>query len=70
MHLSSHFSEDADNRNFCPGRACFAVIEKQAGCNHLHCSNCNADFCWICLFEVRLWASMKAEITHLGSHFD
>jgi ariadne-1 len=31
----------------CPG--CDAPIEKNGGCNHVHCSLCQTDFCWICL---------------------
>jgi ariadne-1 len=31
----------------CPG--CQAPIEKNGGCNHVHCSSCQADFCWLCL---------------------
>ncbi|KAG7342051.1 IBR/half ring-finger domain containing protein [Nitzschia inconspicua] len=31
----------------CPG--CRAPIEKNGGCNHVHCSSCQTDFCWLCL---------------------
>jgi IBR domain, a half RING-finger domain/Zinc finger, C3HC4 type (RING finger) len=31
----------------CPG--CRAPIEKNGGCNHVHCSSCETDFCWLCL---------------------
>lgn len=31
----------------CP--KCATAIEKNLGCNHMHCSSCNHDFCWVCL---------------------
>jgi hypothetical protein len=35
------------NTKPCPN--CHKSIEKNAGCMHMHCSQCNYDFCWICL---------------------
>lgn len=35
------------NTKDCPN--CHASIEKNGGCNHMHCSRCNHDFCWVCL---------------------
>eukprot|EP01098_Paradermamoeba_levis_P003121 TRINITY_DN1453_c0_g3_i3.p1 TRINITY_DN1453_c0_g3~~TRINITY_DN1453_c0_g3_i3.p1 ORF type:complete len:353 (-),score=77.66 TRINITY_DN1453_c0_g3_i3:298-1356(-) len=29
----------------CP--KCFALIEKNGGCDHMHCSRCNTDFSWL-----------------------
>lgn len=31
----------------CPG--CHAFIEKSGGCNHMSCTKCGTDFCWLCL---------------------
>lgn len=32
---------------------CFTLIEKNGGCNHMTCSKCKYEFCWICLGD---WA--------------
>ncbi|KAG7359620.1 IBR/half ring-finger domain containing protein [Nitzschia inconspicua] len=45
---------DANTRQ-CP--SCSAKIVKTGGCNHMHCSNCRADFCWACM---RLRTGCKA----------
>ena len=37
------------NTKECP--KCHVVIEKNGGCNHMHCSQCNYDFCWMCLAD-------------------
>ncbi len=35
------------NTKKCPN--CETHIEKNHGCNHMHCGFCKHDFCWICL---------------------
>jgi hypothetical protein len=32
----------------CPGRGCGALIYKSEGCNHMVCSRCSTNFCWLC----------------------
>ena len=52
---SKESSEDLDrwmhknnkSRKRCP--KCNIPIEKNNGCNHIHCSQCSADICWVCL---------------------
>merc|ERR1712154_462857 len=36
---------------FCP--KCFARIEKLSGCNHMKCSYCKYEFCWLCRKEFK-----------------
>ena len=35
------------NTKECP--KCGTNIEKNGGCNHVHCKFCNCDFCWVCM---------------------
>lgn len=32
----------------CPNRACRAPTEKNGGCNHISCSRCRFEWCWLC----------------------
>eukprot|EP00980_Cylindrotheca_fusiformis_P029621 scaffold23625_cov137-Cylindrotheca_fusiformis.AAC.6 len=43
------------NTRPCP--SCSVPITKNGGCNHIHCSHCNAKFCWACM---RLRTSCRA----------
>lgn len=38
------------NTKPCPG--CNVPIEKNTGCNHMQCTQCQYDFCWICLTHL------------------
>jgi ariadne-1 len=46
-------------KNTKPCPTCGAPIEKNDGCNHMQCSQCDHHFCWICLNRLD---------THLGRH--
>ena len=37
------------NSKPCPG--CKAPIVKEVGCNHMHCTRCDCQFCWVCLTD-------------------
>ena len=41
-----------------PCGKCGARIEKIGGCNHMKCSNCGFEFCWICGHE---WSTHEGE---------
>lgn len=36
----------------CPFQGCSAVIEKNGGCDHMHCLQCGGHFCWKCLKKM------------------
>lgn len=48
-YFSAH-TKDCPNCNIC--------IEKNGGCNHMQCSKCRHDFCWMCLGD---WKGHGAE---------
>jgi len=47
----------ASHTQNCP--KCSAKIEKNGGCNHMLCLQCNHEFCWLCLADY-----------DEGKHFD
>ncbi|XP_065897865.1 E3 ubiquitin-protein ligase RNF19A-like [Dysidea avara] len=36
----------------CPRCGCFIMKEEDGSCNHMKCSFCGTDFCWLCLREI------------------
>ncbi|XP_076447202.1 putative E3 ubiquitin-protein ligase ariadne-2 isoform X3 [Babylonia areolata] len=56
-------ADDSETANYisahtkdCP--KCHVCIEKNGGCNHMQCSKCKFDFCWMCLGD---WKSHGSE---------
>lgn len=40
------------NTKPCPRCGCFILKEKDGTCNHMKCTFCGTDFCWLCLKEI------------------
>jgi ATP-dependent RNA helicase DHX8/PRP22 len=45
--LDEWMQKNKKSRKRCP--KCNIPIEKNEGCNHIHCHQCSADICWVCL---------------------
>lgn len=45
--LDEWMQKKRKSRKHCP--KCNVAIEKISGCNHVHCRQCSADICWVCL---------------------
>jgi len=59
-------ADDSETANYisahtkdCP--RCQVCIEKNGGCNHMQCSKCKHDFCWMCLGEWKTHGSQYYE---------
>ncbi|XP_075209752.1 uncharacterized protein LOC142317242 [Lycorma delicatula] len=68
LQISSSESEDAANclwlvTNSKPCPNCKSPIQKNEGCNHMKCSKCKFDFCWVCL------ESWKRHSSATGGYF-
>ncbi|XP_052780765.1 potential E3 ubiquitin-protein ligase ariadne-2-like isoform X1 [Mya arenaria] len=55
-------ADDSETANYisantkdCP--KCHVCIEKNGGCNHMQCSKCKYDFCWMCLGDWKAHGS-------------
>lgn len=54
LQINNDFYEPEDQECMSKGKRCpmcSTFIEKNGGCNHMHCSTCKKDFCWNCLVE-------------------
>ena len=60
LALLDWMREDQQNRGVCP--KCGHGIEKDGGCNKLHCSRCDANICWLCMKD---FPSSGDAYTHL-----
>lgn len=45
---------------------CIAIIEKNYGCNHMTCSLCEYQFCWVCMKKWKKHSEFFCTITTLG----
>ncbi|XP_064085866.1 ankyrin repeat and IBR domain-containing protein 1-like [Macrobrachium nipponense] len=68
LRINSGETEDAanflwlvTNSKACPN--CKSPIQKNEGCNHMKCSKCKFDFCWVCL------ESWKKHSSATGGYF-
>lgn len=41
-------------KNAKPCPSCHVPIEKSTGCNHIKCTQCGFDFCWLCLAQLQM----------------
>ena len=48
-----------DTIRLCP--LCYAPIEKNGGCHHMHCRMCNGHFCWNCLQSMLMCSETKCQ---------
>ncbi|XP_076060868.1 uncharacterized protein LOC143036865 [Oratosquilla oratoria] len=68
LRINSGETEDAANflwlvTNSKPCPSCRSPIQKNEGCNHMKCSKCKFDFCWVCL------ESWKKHSSATGGYF-
>jgi IBR domain, a half RING-finger domain/Proteasome stabiliser len=60
--LSSHRYWIFKNTKPCPN--CNSSIEKNGGCNHMHCTQCDYHFCWMCL------GNLGSDVSHNCNRVD
>lgn len=65
LSIEHYIKGRRDNIKKCPTKNCEALIQKDEGCNHMHCSFCKMHFCWTCLFSAssqqEVYAHMQKE---------
>uniref|UniRef100_A0A667WF26 RBR-type E3 ubiquitin transferase n=1 Tax=Myripristis murdjan TaxID=586833 RepID=A0A667WF26_9TELE len=68
-------ADDSETANYisahtkdCP--KCNICIEKNGGCNHMQCSKCKHDFCWMCLGDWKTHGSEYYECSRYKENPD
>uniref|UniRef100_A0A2K5LRH6 RBR-type E3 ubiquitin transferase n=1 Tax=Cercocebus atys TaxID=9531 RepID=A0A2K5LRH6_CERAT len=74
-HQMYHCADNSETANYisahtkdCP--KCNICIEKNGGCNHMHCSKCKHDFCWMCLGDWKTHGSEYYECSRYKENSD
>ncbi|KAL4217693.1 E3 ubiquitin-protein ligase rnf19b [Mactra antiquata] len=52
---SMNYSPDSEAQNYikpCPRCSAFIIKENDGSCNHMTCTVCGAEFCWLCMKEI------------------
>lgn len=52
------------NTKPCPRCGCFILKEKDGSCNHMKCTFCGTDFCWLCLKEIGEFHYFRSVMVH------
>ena len=52
----------------CPN--CNVPIAKSSGCNHMTCSHCSHEFCWLCMAQYTPSHFYESGCTQFGSNFN
>nr|XP_054496388.1 E3 ubiquitin-protein ligase ARIH2 isoform X2 [Agelaius phoeniceus] len=78
-YLFRDYVESHYQLQLCPGADCPMVIqcpkcniciEKNGGCNHMQCSKCKHDFCWMCLGDWKTHGSEYYECSRYKENPD
>ena len=51
----------------CPNAGCRTRIERDKGCAHFKCKNCNTEFCWCCKVIFRCGKGLHLDTCRLGT---
>ncbi|OWK02648.1 ARIH2 [Cervus elaphus hippelaphus] len=65
-------ADDSETANYISAHTkdCNICIEKNGGCNHMQCSKCKHDFCWMCLGDWKTHGSEYYECSRYKENPD